>query len=316
MILDENINILITNYNIKFFKKLLNDDTLIIGNMLIDVNNLSKNSHYKVHIKCDFCDTIKYMKIQNYYNILDENNNYYCVKCGNKKKIQNNLNKYNVENVFQLDSVKLKSVQTLLSKYNCSNIQQNEDYHNKTLLTNNIKYGFDNPSKSPEIIQKIKDTHFDKYGSWFSQTDEYNEKVINTNNEKFGEDYFQYTDEFITKSYKTAFKIDYYNEIKYQGSYELDFIKTYEYFFKYLSKPLIIEYYINDKKHIYHPDFFFEKYNLIIEIKSSYTYKLHKEKCDAKKIKCLELNYNYLLIIDKDYNEFDTFLKNNNKTEE
>jgi hypothetical protein len=58
-------------------------------------------------------------------------------------------------------------------------------------------------------------------------------------------------------------------------------------------------------------DFYLEKLNLIIEIKSSYTYNYDLEK-NLSKEKFSKLNgYNFLFLIDKDYNTFDEILKNN-----
>jgi len=51
----------------------------------------------------------------------------------------------------------------------------------------------------------------------------------------------------------------------------------------------------------YYPDFYIPKFNLIIEIKSSYTLK----KTDPEKINAAKnSNYNFLIVVDKKYNEF------------
>ena len=71
----------------------------------------------------------------------------------------------------------------------------------------------------------------------------------------------------------------------------------------------------NNTNHTYHSDFFIENLNLIIEIKSTYTYNIHLDKNLMKK-KYSKLNgYNFIFIIDKDYTEFENIinhLKNKN----
>ena len=48
---------------------------------------------------------------------------------------------------------------------------------------------------------------------------------------------------------------------------------------------------------------FIENLNLIIEIKSSYYYKLHEQKNIKKKEATFDNNYNYILIMNKNYDE-------------
>lgn len=59
---------------------------------------------------------------------------------------------------------------------------------------------------------------------------------------------------------------------------------------------------------VYYPDFFLPEYNLIVEIKSTYTFEKYLNKNTAKKEKCIELGFNFIFIIDKDYKEFEYFI--------
>jgi hypothetical protein len=54
----------------------------------------------------------------------------------------------------------------------------------------------------------------------------------------------------------------------------------------------------NNLKHKYYPDFFIPKDNLIVEIKSTYTYELNKEKIDKTKevIEASEYKYKCMVI--------------------
>lgn len=120
----------------------------------------------------------------------------YCSnKCSSNNNIEdrinslkkNNIKKYGVENVFQLESVKEKIEKTNIKKYGYSNPNKNkkvrdkidktniEKYNSKTVL--NIpeyreefkkifinKYGVDHPMKSDQIVNKLKETFSKKYG--------------------------------------------------------------------------------------------------------------------------------------------------------
>jgi len=89
----------------------------------------------------------------------------------------------------------------------------------------------------------------------------------------------------------------------YQGSYEKDFLDKYYDLFEITKIDFINYTFYGDR--VYYPDFYLPKYNLIIEIKSSYTYEKFLEKNNSKQKACLELGYNHIFIIDKNYDDFD-----------
>ena len=89
--------------------------------------------------------------------------------------------------------------------------------------------------------------------------------------------------------------------LNYQGTYEKDFIDFCICNKIIISKPPSFLYEMNGNKKRYYPDFFIEKYNLIIEVKSSYYYELHKEKNELKKQSIIDNGFLYLLILDKNY---------------
>ncbi len=59
----------------------------------------------------------------------------------------------------------------------------------------------------------------------------------------------------------------------------------------------------------YLPDFYLEDINLIIEIKSIYYYNLHKNKNILKKESTLKKGFDYIMIVDKNYYEFENKIK-------
>lgn len=170
------------------------------------------------------------------------------------------------------------------------------------------KYGVSSYTKTTEFKNKSKKTCIEKYGSKFYQSsDIFKSKIIETCLEKYGCRNVMQTSFVFNKQNKSSFNHLTYKDLTYQGTYELDFLENY------INKHIItkidpIKYELNDNIHYYHPDFYLPEYNLIIEIKSSYTYNYDLEKNLKKKEYCLKNGYNFLFIIDKNYSLLDEFL--------
>lgn len=64
----------------------------------------------------------------------------------------------------------------------------------------------------------------------------------------------------------------------------------------------------NSSLHKYFPDFYLKEYNLIVEIKSCWTYDCEKEQNECKKIGSLKTGHNFLFIIDKKYEIFNSYI--------
>lgn len=69
-----------------------------------------------------------------------------------------------------------------------------------------------------------------------------------------------------------------------------------------------IPYFYKNKKRYYFPDFYLPTKDIIIEIKSQYTYNKELDKNLSKKQACISLGHNFIFIIDKDYEEFNSLL--------
>jgi len=109
-----------------------------------------------------------------------------------------------------------------------------------------------------------------------------------------------------------------YNDILFsQGTYELDFLNFCEKnnIVNLISNGPSINYMIDslNTNHIYHSDFFIEKYNLIIEIKSNYTYEVELEKNLMKEKYSKLAGFDFLFIIDKNYDDFVKYLSLKNQ---
>jgi len=169
-----------------------------------------------------------------------------------------------------------------IKKYGFNYSQQNKDIKDKASKTNIERYGFENVFQSEEIKQKIKQTNILKYGYEYpcQNPDIYERQILSG---------------FRIKKHECG--------LTYQGTYEREFIDFCILNKIELSKPPSFLYEMNGNTKRYYPDFFIEKYNLIIEVKSTYYYELHKEKNELKRQSIIDNGFLYLLILDKSYED-------------
>jgi len=302
MIIDKIIKINVSPGNISHLKSI--GYNVKNGDIIeIPINHLTQNSHVKIKCKCDTCQKEKIMTYQCYRKITLFDDKYYCKYCVNEKRNKVLKIKYNVDNVFQLEQIKNLSKKTKIEKYG------NEYYRNDNKIkeTNLEKYGCENVFQNEDIKEKIKNNNVIKYGVEYPiQLENVKEKCRKTNLKKFGVEYAQQNNEIFHKSKTFLFKISEIYDIKYQGSYELNFLNFCENnnILYMISKGKSIKYIQYNKIHYYHPDFFIDKLNLIIEIKSKYWWDKHIEKNLIKQNSVKEQGYDYIIIMDKDYSKF------------
>ena len=274
----------------------------------IPVTDLSKNSHEKITIKCSNCGKIYSMKYQTYIkNTHNEKYELYCSKkeCTNIKRKLIINEKYGVDNVFQIESTKSKIKETNNEKYGVDNPQQNKEIKERTKQTNIKKYGYENVFQNEKIKEKIRKTNLDRYGVEYpSQSEEIRNKGKKTTLKNYGVEYHLQNINNFNKMQTKSLKIKKYNdtELYYQGSFELDFLEKFYNRIK-IENGFTIKYQYKEKEKIYHPDFYLPELDLIVEIKSSWWLKQHKERCEAKE-KATKKNHNYIMVLDKNYKQF------------
>jgi hypothetical protein len=345
---------------------------------------MSRWGKHRVDVSCDICNKINNVSLTSYNNSLDYGF-YSCNKCKSIKiemtnlekygsKVFNNVDKrnntllskygcyynnrdkaretcnekYDVDNVSQLESIKLVKIETTQKNYGVDNPFQSEEIKERNRETHLNNLGVDHPSKSEEIkkkkietclknlgvehptqsektISKIRENNLEKYGTdWYTKTEEYLEKVKISNNEKYGTDWYMNTDEFIEKSkvtnlekygtefptqnmlvfnkqQKAGFSLNEYNNLRYRGSYELDFIKYCEEKSILIENGPTIKFTHDNKNKVYFSDFYIPEYNLIVEIKSSYYYNLYIDLNVIKMNESIKNGYDFIFLIDKDY---------------
>ena len=201
--------------------------------------------------------------------------------CANRESLIKISESLGVSNRFQLETIKEKSKNTLMVKYGVDNISKLESIKLQKSITtiknhgrphnvgdNSIlmmkKYNVKSPSHIPEVFEKIQYNRFKK------------------------------RHKFITPSGITinlqGFEPQVYKILLEEGYYESEII------YKKSEMPKIF-YFLGNKKKRYYPDFFIKDKNIIIEVKSKYTYEIELEKNELKERASKEMGLNYRLII-------------------
>lgn len=281
----------------------------------IKVSDLSENSHRFIEASCDYCGESKFIKMQCYSNSLKKYGKYSCKICRYIKCKETMIERYGCEYPLQSEYISNKTEKSCLEKYGFKSAMQSEIIKDKVKITNLEKYGFKNVFQNENIKNKIKETNLEKYGFENAASSEIiKNKMKNTCNEKYGCDHFMKNSDEYEKYIKKSFKIKNYKntELYYQGTYEFDFLEKY-YDKVEIKNGIHVDYQFENSKCSYMPDFYLPKYNLMVEIKSNYTYKLHENKNVLKKEFSIKSGYNFLFIIDKDYTEFEKIINTHEK---
>jgi hypothetical protein len=164
------------------------------------------------------------------------------------------------------------------------------------------KYGVDNAGKNEEIKQKIKDTFTEKYGIHPKKTQEVQDRWKATCLKVYGGHPNQ-NKEVQAKSEASSYKFRDYimpsgRSVKLQGYEHIaldELVKIYKEDDIIIGRSNIptIEYYIDDTKHVYFPDFFIKSENKIIEIKSEWTIQLKRGNITPKALATIQAGYKY-----------------------
>jgi hypothetical protein len=163
------------------------------------------------------------------------------------------------------------------------------------------KYGVKNISYLKIIKDKIGESNKNKSIEALKSRKKTNIRIFGVENPMQNKQIF-------IKNKISCMKIKNFRNIKYQGSYELDFLIQYYKFFPDLINPLPIKYEFINKNRYYYPDFYIPSLNLIVEIKNLYLSNNDKSIIMAKEKATINNGFNYIMIIDKNYEEFDNYL--------
>lgn len=164
------------------------------------IDDIQKNNKELIKVKCDYCYTEYEISVQRY----NQNRNRCvikkdaCKKCKGLKLKEANLLKYGVENVKQLESVKLKDKETCLNKYGVENVMYLDEFKDKLKETMIDRYNVENPMSVDEFKDKMFKTNIDRYGNKCTlRNNEIKQKMINNNLEKYGVKFYSQSEEWI-----------------------------------------------------------------------------------------------------------------------
>jgi len=274
---------------------------------------------------CNSCGGLKSKEFLNQnFNVINVSQ----LESVKNKKIIKSQQAYGVNNVSQSKIIQNKVKRTKKKRYddeNYVNIKKIKEtklkrygdqnygafgsiYYNKKIKE---KYGDINPSNTPEARQKSKNTSIKNYGVEYpSQSKIIKDKTAKTNIERYGVVAPLQNSEIFSKNQKNAFKLKLHKEtgLYYRGTYEKHFL---DYCFIQnidVAPGLPMSYFYKDKMKVYHSDFYLKQYNLIIEIKSKYYYEKYLERNLAKQKACIKQGYDFIFIIDKNYECFENIL--------
>lgn len=242
------------------------------------VKNVNFNNRNKIWTYLDFCSPT----------------------CGTLNKDTSNklkttcIEKYGVDNYSKTKEFKERMVEMNQRDYGVDWYQQSVNFKNKSKSTQIERYGVDNYSKTEYFKERFKKTCIEKYGvDHYSKSVEFKDKFFMTNELEYGS---------IRKD-STFFKYKNYTLptgelVKLQGyePFALDILLS-QYDINDISMTYIdiknsigiVEYVMNGNKRMYIPDFYINSSKKIIEVKSTYTYKVQLEKNLLKKQACLDM---------------------------
>lgn len=245
------------------------------------------------------------------------------------------MEKYGVVNPFESPEIKEKIRKTCMEKYGATSSMKNAEVKAKANATNlkkygsicplndpkvkkkaqetlQINYGVDHPMKIEGMKKKMKETCMKKYGvPYVTMTEQCKKKCKETSLEKYGVEFPMQNPEVFTKTQKARYKIKTYTfpsgrQMDYQGyeHFAIDLLLKRgipeENIHSPLKKGIRIPYTFKEKNRLYIPDIFVDSLNLLVEVKSSWTYKgkkEYKELCLFKLSACREQGYKTLLLV-------------------
>jgi Zn finger protein HypA/HybF involved in hydrogenase expression len=185
MILDKFVEVKINPSNYKRLRE-LNYIFDKVGEIIkIKIEDISTCSKIKVNVKCVNCENINKIEYANYKTQIKKGDcKYYCYKCKSEKIKKTNLEKYNVDNISKLDTVKQLKINTTYKNYGVNYTFQSEINKNKRIDTLFNKYGVYHNSQLDSYKEKrLKDTfeynlEYRKYRNHVRRITRLNKKVL------------------------------------------------------------------------------------------------------------------------------------------
>lgn len=292
MIISKKVLVKISSSNFKWFK---NKGYEVNKGKIIEVriNELSKSSTSIIEVECNNCKNFINKRFDRYIDTINKSfdGNYYCKNCASLNRENTNIKKYGTKCALQNKIISEKSKETMLNKFGVDNISKTnyiKEERSKLMKINTDNYN--------EIIHN-------KYGSNVSKLDWIKEKKKETTLKNWGVENPSQNSFLFEKAQKTGKKIKLHEiGLYYRGTYEKDFLDYCSTNNITVEKGPSISFLFNGNKKYYHSDFYIKDKNLIIEVKSTYYYEKYKELNIEKEKAAINNGYNFLFLIDKNYN--------------
>ena len=175
-----------------------------------------------------------------------------------KNKIKTtNLEKLGVEMPIQSKTVREKSKQTCLEKYGVENVSQSEYWKEKVKKTNNERYGGNAPACSTEVQNKMRKTCEEKYGiPSYVQTQQFKDLWKNK--------------DFVKKIKEKEYKTKKNNNSFKKSTPEIKILELLK-----INYPDTIYQYSTDPRYPFNCDFYIPSLDLFIEYNGHWTHQDH-----------------------------------------
>ena len=209
MIKKEFISVKISSKTLSFYKEILKEDNISIGDTVkVSSLDLQNGTSIKVTGLCFYCGKEKIISKKAYNSQTDNNKKKFtCSKsCSLLKSKETNLKKWGVENPFQSEEIKGKIKRSNIKKWGVENPQQSDIIKEKTLVTNLKRWGYKKPSMSDGVKSKVKQTNNTKFGfDYPAQSEDIKKKMLSSCYDRWGVYNFSKTDKFKEILYKRSF---------------------------------------------------------------------------------------------------------------
>jgi hypothetical protein len=286
----------------KNFKKTLNNKFICEECDYICIRKDDLSKHISKH---------HFSKKEYYDKWLKDETDGKCKICGKETEWTNGFNKAYKNTCCSLEcTTKYKHIRTQeeqFKKYGVECLFSSKEKQEKAKQTKKERYGNENYNNR----EKSKKTCTKKYKvECFVQSSIFRFKTIKTNLELFGVEYPLQNIKIFMEGEKTRFLIHEYKNTKifYRASFEKHFLDTY-YGKINIENGKSFNYIFNGKNKVYHSDFYIPFLNLIVEVKNSYLANRDKKQIEAKEKATIANGFNYIMIVNKDYTEFESVLK-------
>jgi hypothetical protein len=124
---EKEVSINITMRNVSYYKSLGYEINKINQSIMVNVEDVAKNSHVNVTAICEKCDKETEIRLHKFHENKERGGYYGCRKCSRKKFKKTCLDKFGVDNPMKNEEVKNKTYNTNLERYGVKTTLQSKE---------------------------------------------------------------------------------------------------------------------------------------------------------------------------------------------